>query len=208
MYWCYQFALDVFCDINVKKSSSTSETGASSDEFAESLVAAARDCCCCWILFTSNSNPSRLCSGSLIQAVLNFGWTMADATGSAVVMYWLKQLSMPAFTLITSGLQYWTELFCRSSCIFPSQPWLLIQGMPCRPSFHTDGYLKLEQGVSLQWRIRQQKSLLLVETMARQACQTQHSAHRLLDHQSTTINRTDCLPVNYLQCKSRFCTFW
>ena len=40
-------ALDVSYDINVKKSSSTSETGTSSDEFAESLVAAARDCCCC-----------------------------------------------------------------------------------------------------------------------------------------------------------------
>ena len=39
-------ALDVSCNINVKKSSSTSENGASSDEFAESLVAAARDCCC------------------------------------------------------------------------------------------------------------------------------------------------------------------
>ena len=40
-------ALDVSCDINVKKSSLTSETGTSSDEFAESLVAAVRDCCCC-----------------------------------------------------------------------------------------------------------------------------------------------------------------
>ena len=41
-------ALDVSCDINVKKSSSlTSETDASSDEFPESLVAAAKDCCCC-----------------------------------------------------------------------------------------------------------------------------------------------------------------
>ena len=40
-------ALHLSCDINVKKSSSASETGASSDEFAESLVAAARDCCCC-----------------------------------------------------------------------------------------------------------------------------------------------------------------
>ena len=40
MYWCSVYidrmlsavALDVYCDMNVKKSSSTSETGASSDE--------------------------------------------------------------------------------------------------------------------------------------------------------------------------------
>ena len=37
-------ALDLFCNINV---SSTSETDASSDEFAESLLAAVGDCCRC-----------------------------------------------------------------------------------------------------------------------------------------------------------------
>ena len=48
-------ALDVSCDINVKKSSSASETVASSDEFAESLVAAARDISHQWSV--SNRKP-------------------------------------------------------------------------------------------------------------------------------------------------------